>query len=92
MWRETDHAKVLNVHPLELFADEMDVVTFADKAKISNAYPSHVYAESNDKLIEHLYAQLIKKDEQIQKLLNQLDRISLILDVSQKVNLLNDYK
>jgi transcriptional regulator with XRE-family HTH domain len=83
-------AKILNVHPFELLVDSAESVKFIDKDQ-NGAYIQNVH-DDNRELIMQLNAQLSKKDEQIGKLLAQIERLSVILDLSQKIDLLIYYK
>lgn len=62
-------AKILGVHPYELLTDEISDTLIEGKA-------ASIHSGNNSELIDLLNDQIIKKDEQIAKLLAHIEHLS----------------
>jgi transcriptional regulator with XRE-family HTH domain len=78
-------SKIFGVHPIELLEEEGEYVNLSDIYKKTEVAGEPVISKNNDDLIKHLITQLHKKDDEIKRLLNQIDRLTAILDLSQKL-------
>jgi transcriptional regulator with XRE-family HTH domain len=85
-------SKIFGVHPIELLEEEGEYVNLSDTYKKTEVAGEPVISKNNDDLIKHLITQLHKKDDEIKRLLNQIDRLTAILDLSQKIDLITHYK
>ena len=74
-------AKILDIHPFELLAEDVTHSNFHDKVR--NGQTLHVDSLSidNRELVTQLKAQLAKKDEQIEILLSQIRQLFLVLSL-----------